>query len=72
MLIDTTIKYPYPPASFPKKEYMEAALNKWKKLNLPQLSLVEPWHGYELGYWPEEFAEDAMEIITRSARGFLN
>ncbi len=64
MLIDATIKYPYPPTSLPKKEYMEAALNKWKELNLPQLSLVEPWYGYELGYWPEEFAKDAMEIVN--------
>ena len=27
VLIDATIKYPYPPTSLPKKEYIEKALN---------------------------------------------
>ena len=25
---------------------------------------MEPWYGYELGYLPEEFAKDAMEIVN--------
>jgi len=25
--------------------------------------LVSPWYGYELGYWPEEFKEDAENVV---------
>ncbi len=63
VLIDATIKYPYPPTSLPRKEYMEKAVEIWKELNLPQLDLVAPWYGYELGYWPDEFREDAEDLV---------
>ncbi len=63
VLIDATIKYPYPPTSLPKKEYMEKALKTWKELKLPELSITLPWYGYELGYWPENFVEDAKDIV---------
>ena len=65
LLIDTTQKWPYPPMNMPKKEFMEEALKIWKKLGLPTLDLRNTWHGYELGFWPQEFAEDA----ERAARG---
>jgi len=63
VLIDATIKWPYPPVSLPKREFMERALQIWKELNLPELNLVEPWYGYSLGYWPKEFEEDAELIL---------
>ena len=31
--------------------------------NLPELSITLPWYGYELGYWPKNFAEDAKDIV---------
>lgn len=63
ILIDATIKYPYPPTSLPRKEYMEKALKDWKRLGLPELSLIKPWYGYELGYWPEECEKDAEMVL---------
>ncbi|HKT22705.1 MAG TPA: UbiD family decarboxylase, partial [Nitrososphaerales archaeon] len=63
MLVDATLKYPYPPVSLPKKEYMDRALAIWKELGLPDLSLKKPWFGYELGYWPEELQSDADHIV---------
>ncbi|MDG6904465.1 MAG: UbiD family decarboxylase [Nitrososphaerota archaeon] len=63
VLIDATLKWPYPPISLPKKEFMENALRMWKKLGLPDLSLKQPWYGYELGYWPETYARDADLIL---------
>ncbi|MDS0256527.1 UbiD family decarboxylase [Thermoplasmatales archaeon AK] len=63
VLIDATTKFPYPPTSLPRREYMENALKIWKELKLPELNLVEPWYGYELGYWPEEFRKDAEDIV---------
>ncbi|HZW85290.1 MAG TPA: UbiD family decarboxylase, partial [Nitrososphaerales archaeon] len=63
MLIDATLKYPYPPVSLPKKEYMDSALGIWKELGLPDLSLREPWYGYSLGYWPDVFQQDADQVV---------
>lgn len=63
MLIDATRKFPYPPTSLPRKDYMEKALVMWKKYNLPELQLVAPWYGYEMGFWPKEFADDAELIL---------
>ncbi len=36
---------------------MEEALKLWQKLGLPQLKLKEPWWGYNLGYWSDEYDE---------------
>jgi len=54
LLINATLKWPYPPISLPKKEYMEEALKIWKAENLPPLQLKDPWWGYSLGLWSEE------------------
>jgi len=59
LLIDATMKWPYPPVSLPKKEFMERAMEIWKEEGLPELKLREPWHGYELGFWPEEYERQA-------------
>ncbi|MEM4281380.1 MAG: UbiD family decarboxylase [Candidatus Caldarchaeum sp.] len=63
ILIDATIKYPYPPTSLPRKEYMERAIELWKSLGLPELNLKKPWYGYQLGYWPKEFEKDAELVL---------
>jgi len=54
LLIDATLKADFPPVALPAKEYMERARRIWKELGLPELSPRPPWHGYSLGYWPEE------------------
>lgn len=63
LLINATLKWPYPPVSLPRKEFMEEALRIWEKEGLPPLELKRPWFGYELGYWPQEFAEDADRAV---------
>jgi 4-hydroxy-3-polyprenylbenzoate decarboxylase len=63
ILIDATRKFPYPPKSLPKKEYMEAALKIWKEEGLPELQLKDPWYGEELGFWPAEYRDDAEKIV---------
>lgn len=63
VLIDATIKHPYPPTSLPRKEFMEEALQIWKSLGLPELKLKKPWYGYNLGYWTKEHEEDAELIL---------
>ena len=59
LLIDATLKWPYPPVSLPKKEFMEKALQIWKEEGFPELELKEPWYGYSLGFWPDEYEEQA-------------
>ncbi len=63
LLINATLKWPYPPVALPKKEFMERALRIWQKAGLLPLKLEEPWYSYELGYWPKEAAEDADRAV---------
>ncbi|MFC1955029.1 UbiD family decarboxylase [Chloroflexota bacterium] len=60
LLLNATMKWPYPPVSLPNKEFMERALRIWEAENLPTLKLKHPWWGYNLGYWPDEWDEQAM------------
>lgn len=59
LLIDATRKADFPPLSLPKKEYMVRAREIWEELGLPKLEPQEPWHGYQMGLWPEELAQEA-------------
>ncbi|MCZ6621005.1 MAG: UbiD family decarboxylase [Deltaproteobacteria bacterium] len=59
LLIDATRKADFPPLSLPKKEYMVRAREIWEELGLPKLEPQEPWHGYFMGYWPEELDQEA-------------
>ena len=59
LLIDATMPWAYPPLSLPKREYMERAIEMWRDLQLPSLSLKEPWWGYSLGYWTKEEESEA-------------
>ncbi len=60
LLIDATRKWPYPPVSLPKKEFMDRALEIWRSEGLPELHLNDPWFGYSLGYWSAEEEEQAQ------------
>ena len=53
LLIDATTKWPLPPLSLPKQEFMERALQLWREEGLPALRLKEPWWGVSLGFWNE-------------------
>lgn len=63
VLIDATMKWPFPPLSLPKKEFMEKALRIWQEEGLTQLKLKEPWWGINLGYWSEEMEELASAAV---------
>jgi 4-hydroxy-3-polyprenylbenzoate decarboxylase len=45
--------------ALPKREFMEIARAIWERLGLPALVPQPPWHGYDLGHWPEELARQA-------------
>ena len=64
VLIDATMKYPYPPVALPKKEFMERAIEIWKSNRLPDLQLKEPWFGYDLGYWNEDYERQAKLVLS--------
>jgi UbiD family decarboxylase len=63
LLIDATMAWPYPPLSLPKKEYMDRALEIWRDLQLPSLTLKDPWWGYSLGYWTDEEEQEAQLAV---------
>ena len=62
VLIDATMKWPFPPLSLPQKEFMDEALRIWQEEGLPQLKLREPWWGVDLGFWDEEKEELAKAV----------
>lgn len=59
ILMNGTIKWPYPPISLPGKEYMEKAIEMWKKEGFPALKLGNPWYGLDLGFWEDEDRQKA-------------
>ena len=59
VLIDATRKADFPPLSLPKKEFMVRAKELWEELGLPKLEPQEPWHGYLMGYWPDDLSQEA-------------
>lgn len=63
LLIDATLKEPFPPVSLPKKEYMERAREIWEELGLPSLKPQSPWFGYSLGQWSEELEEEGRLAV---------
>jgi 4-hydroxy-3-polyprenylbenzoate decarboxylase len=44
---------------------MEKARRIWERLDLGPLKPEPPWHGYDLGHWPAELAEEAA-LAARS------
>jgi UbiD family decarboxylase len=65
LLIDATLKADMPPIALPKKEYMEGAKLLWERLGFPPLRPENPWHGYSLGDWSDEWDE----MAKRAAEG---
>ncbi len=63
VLMDATLKEPYPPVSLPKRPYMERAKKIWEELGLPALRPEQPWYGYSLGEWSDEFDEAADRAV---------
>lgn len=64
VLINATMKWPYPPVALPARPYMERALEMWKGFEgLPVPRMREPWYGYTLGHWNEDLQEDASLLV---------
>jgi UbiD family decarboxylase len=60
LLVNATLRQPYPPISLPKREYMERAKHIWEdELKLPKLKPEAPWFGYNLGAWTEDLERQA-------------
>lgn len=65
VLYDATLKENFPPISLPKREFMENAKNIWEELDLPALKPKEPWFGYSLGEWEDQF-DEAADMAVKS------
>lgn len=59
VLINATLKAPFPPVALPGREFMEVARALWERLGLPKLRREPPWHGYDLGAWTGELERQA-------------
>ena len=68
MLINACRGHPYLPVSLPRRDFMQAALERWNALSLPALDLKSPWHGYRLSQWSEENAAEA-ELAVQGRYG---
>jgi UbiD family decarboxylase len=64
MLINCCREHPYLPVSLPRRDFMEKALERWKALQLPELNLKSPWHGYPLSQWTDENQQEAEFAVT--------
>lgn len=59
LLMDATLKKPYPPIALPRREFMERARGIWERLGLPPLTPQPPWYGYSLGDWSSALEDEA-------------
>jgi UbiD family decarboxylase len=59
VLVNATLKGPFPPVALPKREFMERARTLWQRLGLPTLTPENPWYGYDLGAWTDDFERQA-------------
>lgn len=64
ILVDATLKWPFPPTSLPRLEYMERARRIWAELGLPPLKLTAPWSGENLGVWSNEHERHAQAAVS--------
>jgi 4-hydroxy-3-polyprenylbenzoate decarboxylase len=64
VLINALLKGPYAPTALPKREFMENAKAIWERLGLPPLKPETPWHGYDLGHWPDELERQARMAVA--------
>ncbi len=63
-LVDATRKHEFPPLALPARTYMERAREIWEALELPQLQVRAPWHGYSLGDWDEAWERFAQRAVA--------
>jgi UbiD family decarboxylase len=63
MLINATLREPFPPVALPARPHMERARRIWEELGLPPLRPESPWHGYDLGGWSEAHQRDADRAV---------
>ncbi|HEY6258537.1 MAG TPA: UbiD family decarboxylase [Xanthobacteraceae bacterium] len=63
VLVNAMLKGTYAPVALPKREFMEQARAIWERLGLPPLTPQPPWHGYDLGHWPDELARQARMAV---------
>jgi len=63
VLINAMLKGTFAPVALPRQEFMENAKAIWERLGLPPLKPEAPWHGYDLGYWPEHLERQARMAI---------
>jgi 4-hydroxy-3-polyprenylbenzoate decarboxylase len=59
VLINAMRRGDWAPVALPKTEFMERAKVIWDRLGLPPLKPESPWHGYELGAWPDYLVREA-------------
>ena len=64
LLINACREHPYLPVSLPRRDFMEAARQRWERLSMPPLDLATPWHGYPLSAWTAENASEAELAIA--------
>jgi len=64
VLVNAMLKGTYAPVALPKREFMEQARAIWERLGLPPLTPQSPWHGYDLGHWPDELARQAAMAVA--------
>ncbi|MEE9195924.1 MAG: UbiD family decarboxylase, partial [Alphaproteobacteria bacterium] len=65
ILVDATLKEPFPPVALPKREFMEHAAKIWDELGMPKLTPEAPWYGYSLGEWNEDL-EHMAQLAVKS------
>lgn len=63
VLINAMLKGTFAPVALPKREFMEQARKIWERLGLPALKPEAPWHGYDLGHWPQHLEEQARRAV---------
>jgi 4-hydroxy-3-polyprenylbenzoate decarboxylase len=64
VLVNAMLKGTYAPVALPKREFMEHARALWERLGLPPLTPQAPWHGYDLGHWPDELERQARMAVA--------
>jgi UbiD family decarboxylase len=63
VLINAMLKGTYAPVALPRREFMVEARAIWERLGLPPLTPQVPWHGYDLGHWPEALERQAQMAV---------
>ena len=64
VLINAMLKGTFAPVALPRREFMENAKAIWERLGLPPLTPQSPWHGYDLGFWPEDLERQARMAVA--------